>query len=221
MAYNPNPLSADWFYDDTIDLFSMNAVMPESFPIDVPEDLFVESKVPPDFWAVPTDINGFSVPIDESLSSDQESDDQPYSPTNVISTSPTSLDIASPITFPLDSHSQQTPPTPALPSSKPRTRTGTRNAAKRAAHNIIEKRYRTNMNAKFAALEKAMGSRGPNSGKETSKSKLPSSGGKSSSSSLKKSEILRDAIAYVRELQEANERLRREVEMLRDLRGYC
>ncbi|KKK15469.1 hypothetical protein ARAM_007743 [Aspergillus rambellii] len=90
-----------------------------------------------------------------------------------------------------------------------------RNAAKRAAHNIIEKRYRTNMNAKFVALEKAM-SGTKNGGVSKSSSSASSS---KSSASLKKSEILTNAIAYMQELQETNERLRKELASLNHSMG--
>ena len=82
------------------------------------------------------------------------------------------------------------------------TTTSGRNAAKRAAHNIIEKRYRTNMNAKFVALEKAMCG-----GVQKSS--------KSGSASLKKSEILTNAIAYMQELQEENKVLQKELAMFK------
>lgn len=95
-----------------------------------------------------------------------------------------------------------------------------RNAAKRAAHNIIEKRYRTNMNAKFVALEKAMAVKP--AGVSKSVTSTAASNGVKSSASLKKSEILSNAITYMQELQDANERLRKEILALnRDRRGYC
>ncbi|OJJ06728.1 hypothetical protein ASPVEDRAFT_46079 [Aspergillus versicolor CBS 583.65] len=94
-----------------------------------------------------------------------------------------------------------------------------RNAAKRAAHNIIEKRYRTNMNAKFVALEKAMAVKPAGVSKPVT---TTASTGVKSSASLKKSEILSNAITYMQELQDANERLRKEILTLnRDRRGYC
>jgi hypothetical protein len=98
-----------------------------------------------------------------------------------------------------------------------------RNAAKRAAHNIIEKRYRTNMNAKFVALEKAMSVKTSGVSKAVS-STNPNSNGAKSSASLKKSEILSNAITYMQELQEVNERLRKEVAALtreRRANAYC
>ncbi|KAJ5152690.1 uncharacterized protein N7482_009168 [Penicillium canariense] len=77
-----------------------------------------------------------------------------------------------------------------------------RNAAKRAAHNIIEKRYRTNMNAKFLALEKATS---PAAGHKT---------GRAGAGSLKKSEILSNALAYIESVQLENQAMRKELALL-------
>ncbi|KAL4875947.1 hypothetical protein BJY04DRAFT_150228 [Aspergillus karnatakaensis] len=76
---------------------------------------------------------------------------------------------------------------------------------KRAAHNVIEKRYRTNMNAKFDALERAMGGR-----IERKRSTTGEAG-----TSLKKSEILSKALTYIHGLQEENRALRDELGLLR------
>lgn len=78
-----------------------------------------------------------------------------------------------------------------------------RNAAKRAAHNVIEKRYRTNMNAKFLALEQAISGGGV---------QKPTKG---ETGSLKKSEILANAIAYMQQLQEENKALHKEMVFLK------
>jgi hypothetical protein len=78
-----------------------------------------------------------------------------------------------------------------------------RNAAKRAAHNIIEKRYRTNMNAKFLALERAIS---PARVQKTS----PAGAG-----SLKKSEILSNALAYIERIQQENIAVQKELMMLK------
>ncbi|KAL2818679.1 hypothetical protein BJX63DRAFT_419205 [Aspergillus granulosus] len=256
---SPDPLSANWSYDSAIDLFSLNTMMPESFPMDIPNDLFLESKdLPSDFWAAPTDINGFMVPNEDSLSS-EESDDPSYSPTNFMSsTPPASTDISSPIALPHpqphqsaaskrkaatsistryssspELHPQQQPSTSTTTTTTMATSSGRksrnnsddstrgRNAAKRAAHNIIEKRYRTNMNAKFVALEKAMAGKPSGSGAGVSKTTTTSTSSVKSSGSLKKSEILSNAIAYMQELQETNERLRKEVATLNRRVSYC
>jgi hypothetical protein len=79
-----------------------------------------------------------------------------------------------------------------------------RNAAKRAAHNIIEKRYRTNMNAKFVSLEQAISPAGVQ--KHTPKA---------GAGSLKKSEILSNALTYIDSIQQENQALHKELAMLK------
>jgi hypothetical protein len=78
-----------------------------------------------------------------------------------------------------------------------------RNAAKRAAHNIIEKRYRTNMNAKFLALEKAIS---PAGGHKQSRA---------GAGSLKKCEILSNALSYIESVQQENAALHKELALLK------
>jgi hypothetical protein len=78
-----------------------------------------------------------------------------------------------------------------------------RNAAKRAAHNIIEKRYRTNMNAKFVSLEQAISPSGVQ--KHT----------KVGAGSLKKSEILTNALTYIDGIQQENQALHKELALLK------
>jgi hypothetical protein len=79
-----------------------------------------------------------------------------------------------------------------------------RNAAKRAAHNIIEKRYRTNMNTKFLSLEKAISPAGIH--KQTSRA---------GAGSLKKSEILTNALAYIESIQQENQAMHKELALLK------
>ncbi|KAJ5885408.1 hypothetical protein N7495_009918 [Penicillium taxi] len=79
-----------------------------------------------------------------------------------------------------------------------------RNAAKRAAHNIIEKRYRTNMNAKFLALEKAISPAG-----------VQKQSSRAGAGSLKKSEILTNALAYIESVQQENSSLHKELALLK------
>ena len=79
-----------------------------------------------------------------------------------------------------------------------------RNAAKRAAHNIIEKRYRTNMNAKFVALEKA-----------TSPNNMHKQTPRAGAGSLKKSEILSNALAYIEHVQHENQAMQKELSLLK------
>lgn len=80
-----------------------------------------------------------------------------------------------------------------------------RSVAKRVAHNLIEKRYRRNMNAKFFALEKAISPAG--SQRQISK---PGSG------SLKKSEILTSALAYIENIQQEKHALQKELALFRE-----
>ncbi|KAJ5691906.1 hypothetical protein N7462_001329 [Penicillium macrosclerotiorum] len=79
-----------------------------------------------------------------------------------------------------------------------------RNAAKRAAHNIIEKRYRTNMNAKFLALEKAI-----------SPAAVHKQAGRAGAGSLKKSEILTNALTYIEGIQQENQAMQKELALLK------
>ncbi|KAF7121824.1 hypothetical protein CNMCM5793_009377 [Aspergillus hiratsukae] len=251
----PDPLSANWSYDSAIDLFSLNTMLPETFPLDIPNDMLLDPKdFPVDLFAPPADISGFAISHsgEDSLSSDLESDDQPWSPACRVSSldSATDAPAVSPRTvekpttrrrtatlkreqptrwssspeitpqqYPVPSHAATSPaPAPVSPpasasrknsrslSTNSQTATATgRNAAKRAAHNIIEKRYRTNMNAKFVALEKAMSGSGV---------QKPTKGG-SGPASLKKSEILTNAIAYMQELQDENAALQKELALLK------
>ncbi|RHZ50288.1 hypothetical protein CDV55_100760 [Aspergillus turcosus] len=246
----PDPLSANWSYDSAIDLFSLNTMLPETLSLDIPNDMLLNPKdFPVDLFAPPADISGFAISHsgEDSLSSDLESDDQPWSPACRVSSldSATDAPAVSPRTIEKPTTrrrtttqkreqaarwssspeitSQESPvpsqATPSAPVSPPastsrknsrslstdsQTATG-RNAAKRAAHNIIEKRYRTNMNAKFVALEKAMSSSGV---------QKPTKGG-SGPASLKKSEILTNAIAYMQELQDENAALQKELALLK------
>ncbi|KAE8352296.1 hypothetical protein BDV28DRAFT_135342 [Aspergillus coremiiformis] len=205
-------------------------------PKDFPADFFAP---PPDISGFA--ISNHSAEDAGSITSDLESDDQSWSPTYGTSaemlsasgrqstrrkTSPTVKRehawSSSPELAPQE-YPAPTSPQPASTSSPatrkmtrtmsadsnastgqttPATTTSGRNAAKRAAHNIIEKRYRTNMNAKFVALEKAMCG-----GVQKSS--------KNGSASLKKSEILTNAIAYMQELQEENKALQKELAMLK------
>ncbi|OJJ50646.1 hypothetical protein ASPZODRAFT_126553 [Penicilliopsis zonata CBS 506.65] len=114
-----------------------------------------------------------------------------------------------------ESQSPSTTITAHTPSQTPTMR----NAAKRAAHNIIEKRYRTNMNAKFVALEKAMATPHGVSKNSSCSSSSPSVTNPASrpgaAASLKKSEILSNAITYIQELQEENRAMQKEMALLK------
>ncbi|PYI11898.1 hypothetical protein BO78DRAFT_381943 [Aspergillus sclerotiicarbonarius CBS 121057] len=250
----PDPLSANWNYDSAIDLFSLNTMIPETFPLEMSNEMMnLDPKdFPTDFFAPPPDISGFTISNHSgedaascgSLSSDLESDDQSWSPTRISPIEPIHMELpkpasrsaktstrrktvqpkreaatrwsSSPEITPQDypAASVSPPPAPASPVNCKTTRSDSnastgpaqtatgRNAAKRAAHNIIEKRYRTNMNAKFVALEKAM----------CGGVQKPTKGG---SASLKKSEILTNAITFMQELQEENKALQKELAILK------
>jgi hypothetical protein len=92
----------------------------------------------------------------------------------------------------------------SAPVSAPQDPYG-RNAAKRAAHNIIEKRYRTNMNAKFLALEKTISPAGVQK----------SSRAGADAGSLKKSEILSNTLAYIECIQQENLAAQKDLAMLK------
>lgn len=219
-ARGPDPLNDDWTYDSAIDLFAWNPILLDPFTFDLPDDL-----MEPDSFsglAMPEDVSE-SVSVCPSFrcmfmyieltSQDPESDDQPWSPPTH-----TATDTSSPPTT--QSSPEITPkdaPTQGSRSRRPRRgsneATPVRSAAKRAAHNVIEKRYRTNMNAKFVALEEAIAA-GPARVAEHSENAKSKAG----SASLKKSEILSNAIAYMHELQEENRYLHKEIAVLRQ--GY-
>jgi hypothetical protein len=68
----PDPLSANWSYDSAIDLFSLNTMLPETFPLDIPNDMLLDPKdFPVDLFAPPADISGFAISHsgEDSLSS--------------------------------------------------------------------------------------------------------------------------------------------------------
>lgn len=223
-AQGPDPLNDDWTYDSAIDLFAWNPILPDPFTFDLPDDLMEPKHLSGPFsgLAMPEDVSE-SVSVGASFrcmfmyieltSQDPESDDQPWSPPTH-----TATDTSSPPTT--QSSPEITPkdaPTQGSRSRRPRRRSNkaapVRSAAKRAAHNVIEKRYRTNMNAKFVALEEAIAA-GPARVAEHSENAKSKAG----SASLKKSEILSNAIAYMHQLQEENRYLHKEIAVLRQ--GY-
>ncbi|OKL64347.1 hypothetical protein UA08_00685 [Talaromyces atroroseus] len=111
---------------------------------------------------------------------------------------------------------------------------------KKAAHNAIEKRYRTNMNAKFLALGNAIPrSGGPFNSAQSASSKGPrkhslcharetmssvAAGRRPQHEQLQqqqnqqqnKSEILTNALAYINQLQDENSRLKSELLVLKE-----
>ncbi|KAH1277910.1 hypothetical protein KXX33_008736 [Aspergillus fumigatus] len=78
-------------------------------------------------------------------------------------------------------------------------------ADKRASHNVIEKRYRTNMNAKFTTLENVI---------TTCRNKQKASTIRPCS--MKKCEILTSAIKCIQDLEERNAALSEDVAFLRE-----
>lgn len=152
-----------------------------------------------------SDVRGRAVELETSRRQSVQSMQSKRSSISTMSSTP---DIV-----PQDDHTEVRQTQPASSSNQKSSRTrskesaasqppNSRNAAKRAAHNVIEKRYRTNMNAKFVALERAMsgGVQKPTRGE---------------TGSLKKSEILANAISYMQQLQDENKSLQREVSFLK------
>ncbi|KAJ5552101.1 hypothetical protein N7494_001479 [Penicillium frequentans] len=81
--------------------------------------------------------------------------------------------------------------------------------AKRAAHNITEKRYRTKINTKFLSLEKAISSADIHK---------PSS--RAGTQSVKKSEILTNALAYIESIKQENQAMHKELAILKQRFGF-
>lgn len=258
----PDPLAANWSYDNAIDLFSINPSDMEPVSFDFADSLTnIESK---DLFNDPfasSGISGFSMPEDAaSLSSvrlstlpinilsqkliflqEFESDDQTWPSaarqsidsnafeteltSNYTSSQPqtqskTRSSSASWSSSPEMKQEEIATPLPSKPTTSTSRKTRSfsrdsnhsstggqdpqmRNAAKRAAHNIIEKRYRTNMNAKFVSLEQAISPSGVQ--KHT----------KVGAGSLKKSEILSNALTYIDSIQQENQALHKELAMLK------
>jgi hypothetical protein len=240
----PDPLAANWSYDNAIDLFSVNPADMEPVSFDFADSLTnLESK---DLFNDPfagSGIGGFTMPEDAaSLSSEFESDDQTWPSaaapqsvnSNAFETQPTkqpnytsSQPQAQSKTRSSSTRWSSSPevkeeeiatlqPSKSTTSRKTRSfsrdsnhsSTGgqdpqMRNAAKRAAHNIIEKRYRTNMNAKFVSLEQAISPSGVQKH------------AKVGAGSLKKSEILTNALAYIDGIQQENQALHKELALLK------
>ncbi|EED17596.1 HLH DNA binding domain protein, putative [Talaromyces stipitatus ATCC 10500] len=103
---------------------------------------------------------------------------------------------------------------------------------KKAAHNAIEKRYRTNMNAKFLALGNAIPRSGVFTGTQLASNKgprkhslcQPTRDGRrhqeqqqqQQQQQQNKSEILTNALSYIHELQDENSRLKSELLVLKE-----
>ncbi|CAL5866713.1 uncharacterized protein PFLUO_LOCUS923 [Penicillium psychrofluorescens] len=228
------PLSNNWICDNAIDLLASNSTAMNPLSFDVSEKL---ADIGPknffnDPFAIPVGMNAFTLPVAEdstSVSSGFDSDDQTWSFTHPSFNSTTS-ETGSSVDQVIKTVSAQYNAQPKsrtssadstnqnIPNCKSRSlseepsyclSTGnqgpqTRNAAKRAAHNIVEKRYRSNINAKFSSLEKSVS---PTSSQKHSL--------KGRSGSLKKSEILTNALAYIEKMQQENQALRDELSLLK------
>ncbi|KAL1878916.1 hypothetical protein Plec18167_004211 [Paecilomyces lecythidis] len=87
---------------------------------------------------------------------------------------------------------------------------------RKAAHNAVEKRYRTNMNAKFMALGNAIPSLRANKSNTSMNSKGIKTNLKDGTQTQNKSEVLTKALAYIQELQEEKYLLQNELSVLKD-----
>ena len=96
----------------------------------------------------------------------------------------------------------------------PGPRDTNRVAASRSAHNIVEKRYRTNLNAKFAALERALQGGTRSTEDRYSSSKKPVKG--RGAVGPRKSELLENAVIYIQELRGEKKKLLKELDVLKD-----
>ncbi|CRG87657.1 hypothetical protein PISL3812_04677 [Talaromyces islandicus] len=157
-----------------------------------------------------------------SSSSSPSSSHQPRKLSNATasSSSPSSLPAA---TTTQPSSSYQSNPRPARSASEADPAAVMKR--KKAAHNAIEKRYRTNMNAKFLALGNSIPRPGPfatqlASNKGSRKHSLcttrDSLANGVQQQQQNKSEILTNALAYIQELQEENSRLKGELMVLKE-----
>jgi Helix-loop-helix DNA-binding domain len=95
----------------------------------------------------------------------------------------------------------------------PGPRDTNRVAASRSAHNIVEKRYRTNLNARFAALERVLQGSTRSTEDRYSSSKRPVKG--RGAVGPRKSELLEDAVIYIQELRGEKKKLLKEVSVLK------
>jgi len=96
----------------------------------------------------------------------------------------------------------------------PGLRDTNRVAASRSAHNIVEKRYRTNLNAKFAALERALQGSTRSTEDRYSSSKRPVKG--RGAVGPRKSELLENAVIYIQELRGEKKKLLKELDVFKD-----
>jgi hypothetical protein len=57
----PDPLSGNWSYDNAIDLFSINIMLPDPFPMELPDQVSFEPNYFSDPFAPPPEISGFAI----------------------------------------------------------------------------------------------------------------------------------------------------------------
>ncbi|KAJ5130063.1 uncharacterized protein N7515_006102 [Penicillium bovifimosum] len=221
-----DPLAANWSYNNAIDMFALDPADMEPVSFDFPDSLTdVEPKSMFSDPFATSGVSGFTMPIceEETPVSSEFDIDKPtfglhFSPQAQSQTQTQSSSTEwSSTPYMKDEETLASQPSKINPTSR-KTRSfsrdsnhsstssqdpQTRNAAKRAAHNVIEKRYRTNMNAKFVSLEQAISPSGV---------RKPS---KLGTGSLKKSEILTNALAYIDSIQQENQALHRELALLK------
>ncbi|RHZ53272.1 uncharacterized protein CDV56_107371 [Aspergillus thermomutatus] len=174
----------------SVDVFQLRSMLPNPVPPNSTSDMVLD---PEDIF--PTFSSDFR---DPAVSSDL-----------LLSNNPTTAPCTSPPWSSQDHLSPSPSSTPTLKksgtSSADSQTTKGRKAAKRASHNIIEKRYRTNMNAKFTTLEKVITSC-------RHQQKVPAN----RSCSMKKCEILTNAIKCIQSLEDRNAALCEDVAFLRE-----
>ncbi|KAL1975179.1 hypothetical protein VTN31DRAFT_3571 [Thermomyces dupontii] len=97
-----------------------------------------------------------------------------------------------------------------------------RHKRKKLAHNIIEKRYRMNMNSKFIALSKALPNMGCSKQRNSSRRSRSSrnnnnnNNGEQQQPLPNKSEVLANALTYIRQLEAENSSLKKEIAVLKE-----
>jgi hypothetical protein len=116
--------------------------------------------------------------------------------------------------FSSSSRLQQRKQHAALSSSADENQNGEikKSKKKKLAHNIIEKRYRMNMNSKFVALSNAL----PDSCSAKSSGKPSPRRNSSEQHPPNKSEVLANALTYIHQLEARNASLKKEVEVLKE-----
>ncbi|KAJ5523027.1 hypothetical protein N7513_012571 [Penicillium frequentans] len=228
-----------WNYDTIIDIFSMtttdNSVSFDTFDSltnGSTNDLSVDS------FGTASAINGFIMPAKDtvSMSSTFDSESQSWSIRHPIMTPSVSEKQSKPTTRSATSTQNSSRrwrsspeirsqeyiapcersisfcETRSLSQDSNQSTTGQdsqmRIDAKRAAHNITERRYRTKINTKFLSLEKAI-----------SPADIHKSSSRAGTQSVKKSEILTNALAYIESIKQENQAMHKELAILKQRFG--